>query len=94
MQPTHEQIVNQLDRIEQLIHDHMHDSAVWRVKTEAELHRNTQATEAIRKDTEDAVQATAAVMGLRRLIIWIGGLAAGIVGIWQLWSIFNPRITP
>lgn len=94
MQPTHEQIVEQLDRIEQLIHDHMHDSAVWRVKTEAELHRNTEATQAIKRDTEDAVQATAAVMSLRKLVIWLGSLAAGAVGLWQLWQIMSPGIGP
>jgi hypothetical protein len=94
MQPTHEQIVGQLDRIEQLIHDHMHDSAVWRVKTEAELHRNTEATEAIRRDTADAVQATTAVASLRKLVIWLGSLAAGIFGLWQLWQALHPGIHP
>ena len=87
MQPTHEQIVEQLDRIEQLIHDHMHDSLVWRTRVEADIVRNTEITEQVRN-----LATTGRT--LRKIVVWVGSIAAGLVGLWQLWQILNPRITP
>lgn len=87
MMPTHDHLAEQLDRIEQLLRDHIHDSMVWRTRTDARIAENTEMTEQIQ-----ALATTGRT--LRTIIIWIGGLAGGLFGIWQLWSAFNPRITP
>ena len=87
MQPTHEQLAEQLDRIETLIRDHIHDSMVWRTRTDAKIAENTEITEHVQ-----AIATTGKT--LRSALIWIGGLAGGLVGIWQLWQIMSPGIGP
>lgn len=79
MMPTHEHIAEQLDRIEDLLHQHIDASAAWRQKTDAELARNTEVTEEIRT-------ASTALGWIKRVIVWIGGLAVGLAGIIGLWQ--------
>jgi hypothetical protein len=82
MQPTSDQIKAQLDEIEGLLRDHIGDSRTWRLRTEMELAKNTEVTEQV-KDIATAGKV------LRSALIWLGGLAGGVVGLWQLWQVFQ-----
>ena len=87
MQMTNDHLAEQLDRIETLLRDHIHDSTVWRQRTDMRIAENTEITEQVQ-----AIATTGKT--LRSAVIWLGGLAGGAVGLWQLWQVFNPRITP
>lgn len=69
----------QLDRIEDLLKQHIASSADWRVKTDEALGRNTEVTEKIR----DVVSAGRVV---KWLVITLGTLAGAVVGFITLWG--------
>ncbi len=85
MQPTSEQLADQLNTIEELLRDHIADSREWRMRTDTELARNTEVTTQV-KDIATAGKV------LRSALIWLGGLAGGLVGLWQLWQMFHPGV--
>ena len=87
MMPTTDHLSEQLDRIEDMLRSHVGDSMVWRQRVEGELARNTEVTEQIR-------EASTALGWIKRVIVWVGGLAVGLAGIVGLWQAINPRITP
>ena len=87
MQPTNQQILDKLDSIEDMLHGHISDSTVWRARVEVELSENTRVT------TEVKEVATAGKV-LRNILIWVGGAAAALVGIVQLWQVLKPPIGP
>lgn len=81
----------QLDRIEASLQAHMERSQIFRETTntrldtmQAELTRNTEVTEEVRS-------AATAAKWFKRAVVWIGGLGAGAVGIWQAWGLFAGR---
>ena len=80
MQPTTEYLAAKLDTIEDMLRQHISDSALWRQKTDTELAQNTAVTKQI-----SAVATTGKT--LRSALIWIGGAAAAVVGLLQLWQI-------
>ena len=82
MQPTHSHLDDKLDTIEQLMRDHIKDSMVWRTRVELDLARNTEVTEQVR-------DLATTGRTLRKAVIWLGSLAAGVVGLWQLWQVFQ-----
>ena len=82
MQPTNEALAEKLVVIEDLLREHIAGSTAWRQRTDDELRRNTEVTEQIR-------EASTALGWIKRVIVWVGGLAvglAGIVGLWQALS--------
>ena len=87
MQPTHEQILQELDEIKDMLRGHVADSMVWRQRVESELNRNTEVTEEIRA-------ASNALGWIKRAVIWIGSLAVGLTGIVGLWQVLRPGIGP
>lgn len=80
MQPTNEYIAAKLDTIEDMLRQHISDSALWRQQTDTELSKNTAVTDEIR-----AIATTGKT--LRSALIWIGGAAAAVVGLIQLWQV-------
>jgi hypothetical protein len=81
----------QLDRVEDLLREHVERSQMFRVTTEKrldnmqeELTRNTEVTTQVR-------DAARTFSWLRKAVIWIGGLAAGAVGIWQAWAAWGGK---
>ncbi len=82
MQPTTQDLAEQLDRIEDMLSGHIQDSMVWRQKTEAELSKNTEVTEQVQ-----AIATTGRT--IRSAVIWLGGLAGGAVGLYQLWQVLQ-----
>lgn len=85
MMPTTEHLAQQLDRIETLLRDHIAGSTAWREKTDDELRRNTEVTEQIR-------EASTALGWIKRVIVWVGGLAVGLAGIVGLWQALRPAL--
>jgi hypothetical protein len=79
MQPTNQQILDKLDEIEDTLRGHVSDSMVWRSRVEVELTENTRVTSEVKE-----LQTTGKV--LRNILIWVGGAAAALVGIVQLWQ--------
>ena len=69
--------MTQLDRIEDLLKQHIAASADWRVKTDEALGRNTEVTEKIRE-----------VVGAGRILKWVlitlGTIAGAVAGFFTL----------
>ena len=82
MEPTSGQIKSQLDEIETLIRDDISDRMVWRTRVESELAENTKVTTQVR-------DLATTGRTIRKVVIWLGSLAAGFVGLWQLWQVFQ-----
>jgi hypothetical protein len=87
MQPTTEQLAEQLDRIEDILRDDISDRMIWRQRVESELAENTKITTEIRT-------AATALGWIKRTIVWLGGLAVGLAGIVGLLQMFRPGIAP
>lgn len=83
--------MEQLDRVESLLREHVDRSTQFRESTtlrldkmQGELSRNTEVTEQVR-------EAAAAAKWVRRIVVWVGAIAAGAVGIWQAVVAFGGR---
>lgn len=83
--------MEQLDRVESLLREHMGRSSEFRETTtirldkmQGELTRNTEVTEQVR-------EAAAAAKWVRRIVVWVGAIAAGGVAIWQAVVMFAGR---
>lgn len=67
----------QLDRIEELLRQHVTSSAEWRAQTDENIARNTEVTEKVRE-----------VVGAGRVLKWVlvtfGTIAGAIAGFWTL----------
>lgn len=79
----------QLDRVEDLLRDHVERSQMFRATTEerldkmsSELAQNTAVTTQVR-------DAARVATWIRKAVIWVGGLGGGLFGIYQLWSLFK-----
>ena len=82
MTVTHDDLAKQLERLEATLRMHIADSADWRRATDRRIEENTSITSRIRD-----IATTGKT--IRNLVIWLGGLAAGAVGVWQLWEVLN-----
>ena len=86
---------NQLDRIESVLHQHVERSQLRSEKIEKRIDAMTVELAANTEVTTQVRDASRALEWIRKAIIWIGGIGAGVFGIWQAWSIFaHPTITP
>ena len=82
MTPTNQHILDAIEEVRELVHEHIMASAEWRLKTETELRKNTEVTEQI-----EALATTGKT--LRNIVIWVGGAAAALVGIVQLYQVLT-----
>jgi hypothetical protein len=81
MQPTNQQVLEEVQDVKDLLRryidesqDWRGDSMVWRQRIELELSQNTEVTTEIR-------EASTAIGWIKKSVIWIGSFAVGIAGV-------------
>lgn len=77
-----DQLITEAREIGRTLRDHMQQSAARAANLEKKVDDNTAITEDIAK-----LKTTGRT--LRSIIVWLGGLGAGIVGLWQLVGLFR-----
>lgn len=84
-----------LAEIHRLLGDHIAASSAWRVSTERRLDDMQTELEANTEVTSQVREAARAASWLKRAVVWVGGLGAGVYGVWQLLAVLRGSgITP
>jgi chromosome segregation ATPase len=76
------QLAGEMREIGRALREHVQQSAARAANIEAKVDANTAIT-------EDIARLKTTGRTLKSIIVWLGGLGAGIVGLWQLVTLFR-----